>query len=193
MLYIVTALRAEARPLIERFGLADTGGGPFAAYRSADVALVVSGIGKTAAAAAAAHLLTAGGAGEGDTCANIGICGSAAPGDRAGDLKVVGRIVDAGSGKKHALPGPGDRAAITCVDRPAGEEDRESLAGGLVDMESAGFVAAARRFLPADRVYVLKVVSDLLCRDLPDEAYVSSLIAGGLDRICAILQAGRES
>ncbi len=192
MIYIVTALRAEARPLVERFGLAETDGGPFAVYRGTDVSLAVSGIGKTAAAAAAAHLLTAGGAGEADTCADIGICGSAAPGDRVGDLKVVGRIVDAGSGKKHLLPGPGDRAAITCVDRPAGEEDREALAGGLVDMESAGFVAAARRFLPAHRIHVLKVVSDLLSKELPDEAHVSSLIAGALDRISAILAAGRE-
>src|SRR3954463_10927807 len=54
MLRFVVAFQAEARPLVERFGMEPAGDGPFAIYRGDDAWLIVSGLGKAAAAPAPA-------------------------------------------------------------------------------------------------------------------------------------------
>jgi len=107
----------------------------------------------------------------------------------------IAKIIDSGSGKRYLAGGPTgglDTRTITCVDRPAGPEDRERLSGTLVDMESAGFFRAARSFLPPECISLLKVVSDNLSRQIPDEERVLSLIEGNMDLMCDILLEGRS-
>ena len=56
MIHLVVALPAEASPLIERLGLRrDMAGRAMRLYVGDDLRLVVSGVGKVAAAAAAAE------------------------------------------------------------------------------------------------------------------------------------------
>ena len=96
MLRLVVALSAEARPLIEHYRLErDSEARAFKVFRRDDVALVVAGLGKVAAAAATSFLHLAAGGGRNAVWLNVGIAGH---GSRA-----VGEAVLAMLGIKDAL------------------------------------------------------------------------------------------
>lgn len=159
VLRLVVALEAEARPLIERYRLErDVGARDFKIFRREETALVVSGIGKAAAAAATSYLhLTAGG--ERDAVwLNVGIAGH---GTRAvGEAVLAHKIVDRGTDRAWYPPlvfkPPCVTDQLTTVDRP----ERELASPGAFDMEASGFVATAGRFASAELVQCLKIVSD---------------------------------
>ncbi len=158
-LRFVVALEPEARPLIERYRL-ERDGEPaaFEIYRKEDVALVVSGIGKAAAAAATSFLYLAAGAEPDAVWLNVGIAGH---GTRpVGEAVLAHRVHDRASGRSWYPPlvfqPPCATDQVTTVDRP----EREMNTPGAFDMEASGFVATAGRFASAELVHCLKVVSD---------------------------------
>lgn len=159
MLRFVIALEPEARPLIARYRLAPAGGdAAFKVWREGDVALVVSGVGKVASAAAAAYLHARAGGARHAAWINAGIAGHG--------VRAVGEAVVA-----HAIR---DRASGTCrypplvfaPPAPTGEvvtvDTVEEGYGGdaAYEMEASGFYATACRFATAELVQCLKVVSD---------------------------------
>ena len=77
MIYVVTALPWEARPVIERYNLKrDDNCKFFPMFKGSNMCLIVSGIGKMASAIAAAYLLSGGNAGQDAAIVNIGVCGA---------------------------------------------------------------------------------------------------------------------
>ena len=96
MLCLVVALAAEARPLLASHRLQGVSGHPYRICAGEQTHLIVSGIGKVAAAAATAYLRAL----IGDTPAawlNIGIAGH---GNQAvGTALLAHKVVDAASGK----------------------------------------------------------------------------------------------
>ncbi len=166
MLRFVVAFKAEARPLIEHFRLRRDGAGPFPIFRRGADALIVSGIGKAAAAAATAYLHATlaplrGDAAGGERDAvwlNVGIAGH---GTRpVGEALLAHKVVDRASGRSWypplAFKPPCATDQVITVDRP----EREMASPGAYDMEASGFVATAGRFASAELVHCLKVVSD---------------------------------
>ncbi len=159
MLRFVVALEAEAKPLVERYRLAldgDVRG--FKIFRRDAVALVVSGVGKTAAAAATSFLHLAADGDRDAVWLNVGIAGH---GTRpVGEAILAHKVVDGGSGRAWypplAFKPPCATDQVTTVDRPERQLDRP----GAFDMEASGFVAAAGRFASAELVHCLKIVSD---------------------------------
>lgn len=159
MIRIITALPAEARPLIEHFRLRDkhtTGGIPV--YRNDGMALAVSGPGKVAAAAATASLGAHDSRQTPAAWLNIGIAGHA--------THAIGRgirahsISDRATGKRWYPPQIIDAgipaASLQTVDVP-----ENSYAGDtLYDMEASGFYPVACRHSSAELVQCFKVVSD---------------------------------
>lgn len=159
MIYLVTALPAEARPLVRYFGLGGKqSGGPYPWYRNDGMKLVVSGPGKTNAAAASAWLQTLDDSHEHHAWLNVGIAGHATLATGSG--AVAHRISDAATGKSWYPPGlPGQPVPGGClltVDRPE-QRYRDNT---LYDMEAAGFYPAACRSTTAELVQCFKVVSD---------------------------------
>ena len=76
MIQLLTALKCEARPLIEAFNLVRCqGNGPHELYQNGELQLLVSGPGKTAAAAATAFAFASSGLQENTAWLNIGIAG----------------------------------------------------------------------------------------------------------------------
>lgn len=156
MINIVVALPAEARPLLDHFRLRDKQHNTaFPVYRNADMALIVSGPGKVAAAAATALL--------GDSAAmtawlNTGIAGHACHAIGSGFL--AHRITDSATGTNWYppqildLPVPTDN--LYTVDRP--EDDYPAAA--LYEMEASGFFPVATRFSSSELVQCYKIVSD---------------------------------
>src|SRR4029077_10756350 len=96
MLRFVVALQAEARPLVERFGMVAVSESPFPVYRGEEGWLIVSGHGKAASAAATAYLHLAAGGALGRAWLNVGLGGH---GRRTlGDGVLAHKITDAASG-----------------------------------------------------------------------------------------------
>lgn len=158
MLRFVVALEPEARPLIGRYRLRrEPDDHPFAIYRRDGIALVVSGIGKVAAAAASSYLHLVSGGERHAVWLNVGIAGH---GRRpVGEAVIAHKIRDAASDRSWYPPQisssePSDE--IVTVDRPEAAF-REPVG---YEMEAAGFYDTACRFASSEIVQCLKIVSD---------------------------------
>lgn len=168
MTRFVVALRAEARPLIDRYqlvaclpGLPGEPGndGAFRCFdgrHGSGHSLVISGVGKVAAAAATARLHE----NRLDVWLNVGIAGHR---DRApGELVRAHRVTDAGTGERFyptllGLPHI-DTEGVTTVDVP----ETVFNSGDLFDMEASGFYPTALRWSTSELVQCVKIVSDNL-------------------------------
>lgn len=163
MVNIVVALKAEAAPLIDHYGLrARTPKGLFALYENRhendNVTLTISGVGKTAAAAAVAYLHAVTGEPPHAAWLNVGIAGHR---DRPlGELLLAHKITDVATRRNWYPPqivtGGPPGCELVCLDSP-GLDYRHAA---LCDMEAAGFYAAAGRCTTAELVQCLKIVSD---------------------------------
>ena len=184
MLCLVVALAAEARPLLASHRLRGVSGHPYRICAGEQTHLIVSGIGKVAAAAATAYLRAL----IGDAPAawlNIGISGHGS--QAVGTALLAHKVVDAASGKSFYptfTASPPCRTTLLCtverVQSPAGD--------AAYDMEASGFCQAAQRFATSERVHCLKVVSDN-----PQSSYqalnaekVEALIEAQLDMVAHV-------
>lgn len=184
MLRFVAALQAEAHPLVARFEMTAVSESPFPVYRGEEAWLIVSGHGKSAAAAATAYLhLIAGGA-LGRAWLNVGLGGH---GRRTlGEGVLAHKISDAASGASWypqlVIDSPGPTVPVLTVERM----EEEYAPPWVYESEAAGFFPTACRFSVAELVHVYKVVSDnpdaTLSRRMSARA-VEALIARNLDRI----------
>ncbi|MCY3792045.1 MAG: hypothetical protein OXH63_24980 [Gemmatimonadetes bacterium] len=184
MLCLVVALAAEARPLLASYRLQGMSGHPYRICAGEQTHLIVSGIGKVAAAAATAYLRAL----IGDAPAawlNIGIAGHGS--QAVGTALLAHKVVDTASGKPFyptfTAPPPCRTTLLHTVDRvqsPAGD--------AAYDMEASGFCEAAQRFATSERIHCLKVVSDN-----PQSSYqtlnaerVEALIEAQLDMVAQV-------
>jgi len=158
MINIVTALPAEARPLREHFKLSDKlQNSAFPLYRNADIALIVAGPGKVAAAAATAVLASAAPA---TTSAwlNVGIAGHAH--HPVGSAFIAHRITDQANGSRWYPPQTLEQSLPTenlrTVDLPEDNYPKNAV----YDMEASGFYPVACRFSSSELVQCLKIISD---------------------------------
>ncbi len=156
MLCLVVALAAEARPLLAFHRLQGLSGHPYRICAGEQTHLIVSGIGKGAAAAATAYLRAL----IGDAPAawlNIGIAGHGS--QAVGTALLAHKIVDVSSGKPFyptftATP-PCGTTLLHTVDRA-----QPPVGDAAYDMEASGFCEAAQRFATSERIHSLKIVSD---------------------------------
>jgi len=159
MINLVVALVAESRPLIKQFGLQeDSQARGFRVYRNDHVRLVVTGVGKTAAAAGAAYLGGFAPAAVNEAWLNIGVAGHT-------DLSLGAavhalRITDQDSGRSWYPPQiaemPGQGKTVLTVNEPEYEYNKDVA----YDMEAAGFYPTALRFSVGEVAQCYKIVSD---------------------------------
>lgn len=159
----------------------------FPLYRRGRMSLVVSGPGKTNAAAATAYLYAVGGCLANAAWVNVGIAGHAEW--EVGQSVLAFRVTDAGSGLSwHPVLAPPSLCpsdALVTLDRPEPDYGRAEL----VDMEASGFCATAGRFATGELTQVLKVVSDNRRQpaERVDSKLVRRLIADSLDILDPLL------
>lgn len=158
MLRFVVAFQAEARALVERFGLEPAGEGPFSIYRGKDAWLIVSGPGKAAAAAATAYLHLVSGGEMDRAWLNVGLGGHSAR--AVGEGVIAHKISDGASGASWypqlIVDSPRPTVPVLTVERV---EEEYSLPW-VYDGEAAGFFPTACRFSVAELVHCFKVISD---------------------------------
>ena len=156
MLCLVVALAAEARPLLASHHLRGVSGHPYRICAGEQTHLIVSGVGKVAAAAATAYLRAL----IGDAPAawlNIGIAGHGS--QAVGTALLAHKVVDTASDKSFyptfTTSPPCRTTLLHTVDRVQPPADDAAY-----DMEASGFCEAAQRFATSERVHCLKIVSD---------------------------------
>lgn len=160
MLLLVCAHLSEAKPLIFHFGLKkNTNAQLFPVYHNPDedIALTLTGTGKTAAAAACMHLAHTLPASANDAWINIGIAGHGVR--KIGEAVIVHKVTDAGTDRvwypqfSFSVDSPTD----TCVtvDKPQSE-----YGDYLCDMEASGIFDTVTRITTLEMTHSLKVVSD---------------------------------
>lgn len=160
MIHIICALKCEATPLLQHFGLQHCGGeNQFRSYANdqAGISLTVTGVGKINAAAATMHAIHYFKARAQDVWLNIGIAGHRdLP---LGSIRLANRIMDAATGEvwypQILLRTPLSSCTLTTVDAPA-----TNYGDAMVDMEAAGFYAIACRIGTVEMIHCLKLISD---------------------------------
>lgn len=191
-LRIVVALEAEARPLAAALGLSrDPEVQPFKLYRGEDAALIVSGPGKLAAAAATAYLHLAAGGEPHAAWLNVGIAGC---GERAvGEAALAHKVRDQASGEQWYPPLVFEPPCATGEVLTVDAVERGYAGAWLYEMEASGFLTAATRFASGELTHCLKVVSDN-CETPPEglsAAVVGGLIEGALGSVVQLATACR--
>lgn len=199
MLRFVLALPPEAAPLVARYRLErDPRCEIFPVFHHPedDIALIVSGHGKTAAAAATTFLHLWSGGERPAAWLNIGIAGHGTA--ASGELFLGHKIRDAASGRTFypplAFSPPCPSCEVVTVDRV----EREYAEAVSYDMEASGFYEIATRLSTAETVHCLKVVSDgprahrgnPLLPETLDRLQVERLLA---DRLPQIAQVAAEA
>jgi len=198
-LRFVVALQAEARPLVERFGLEPVAEShPFHVYRGDRGWAIVAGLGKAAAAAATAYLHLLSGGETGQVWLNVGIGGH---GLRAvGDAFIGHKVQDAASGLCWYPPLVVDLPCPTAPLLTAERTEEEYALPWVHEMAAAGFYPTACRFSTSELVQCFKVISDnpeaTLTR-ATSASLVERLIRENLNRIesfgTALLGLAREA
>ncbi len=157
MVNLLVALAAEGRPLIQHFGLEPLpGGAPFQLFRGGDLQLVVSGIGKVAAAAAAGYLYHLNGSHRDQAWLNLGLGGHREL--AVGAVRLAHKVSDAAECwyPPRVFPTPCATAEVRTVPEP----ERQFSQNAVYDMEASGFYATCTRFSTGELVHVLKIISD---------------------------------
>jgi len=184
MIRLVLAFMHEARPLIDYYRLAKAEcPHPYPIYANDQIKLIVSGIGKTAAAAAVGYLQALGLPSETIAWLNLGIAGHGTLGMGQGFL--AHRVEDQATGRcaypPLVFPFSAKTSDLQTVDHPLNRYE----ANRGYDMEASGFVQSALRGATAEWVHCYKVVSDNPSLPLGkfDKAGTKALIEKRLDEI----------
>ena len=198
MIGIILATKREAKPVVEALSAVEVPGGSFAMYRFAPVAgrsggvIVISGMGRVAAARGTEHLITDCGA---SSVINVGICGALSDAVSPSEIYRIDSVVDGDA----ILADEPVEEALLCSDSacdgwescrlasvavPVFEEDRRRKLGecsldshppSLVDMEGYSVAGVCRRHGVA--VIMLKGVTDLANHTGKQD------IVGNIDRV----------
>ncbi|WP_462422361.1 spore photoproduct lyase family protein [Fusobacterium pseudoperiodonticum] len=173
MLYIVTALYIEAKPLISLFNLKkDNSYTKFQVFSNEDVKLIISGTGKVKSATALTYLISKEDIKKNDYIVNIGFAASN-KNSQLSDIVYVSKIQNAYSDfdfypemiyKHNFLEG-----SLTTFDSIV-EKKLENIE--YIDMEAYGFFQTASIFFKKDKIMVLKIVSDILKDKAKDRVLV---------------------
>jgi len=144
MLNIITALKIEAKPIIEKFNLKPQG----EIYQNNYINLIITGQGKIKSAINTALLLNK----HPQKTLNFGIAGSSIYKINEGFF--VHKITDADSGFEYypdfyKLP----HTSLYTVSKPG-------VYYTLTDMEGSGFFEACYKFLSTEKIILYKIVSD---------------------------------
>jgi len=170
MILIHTALKYEAKPLIEKFRLRCIQTKPFKIYIKDDIILAVCGMG----AKNTLHVKRIFENYKINKAFNIGIAGCKDTSVKIGSLFTC---------KKNIFHV--DYASLTSVNKSLGSN--ENLKTMLVDMEAEMFLHVSKKHLHVDDIYILKIVSDHLDTTIPKKEFVWKIIEKNLKIISAII------
>jgi len=161
MTHIITALHAEAKPLISHFKLSRVDGSNiFEAYANPTqtITLSISGIGKLSSAAAVIHAINIFPSSNIRSWLNIGIAGHKSL--DIGTPVIANKIIDKGS-KQSWFPQIVFKSHLMSLPIMTLDTATDLYPDGfMLDMESAGFYSSACKVATCELIHCLKIISD---------------------------------
>ncbi len=186
-IFIFCALPCEAKPLIEFYKLKkDTSIQSFSIFRNDDMALTVTGVGKTAMAGGVAYSQALFPENQNPVLVNIGIAGHQ---DHAvGSLFLVDKITDNDTGKRYYPPLIFTPFCPTTNLTSFAKPRLTYPESALCDMEASAFYETATRFSSGELIQCLKIVSDNSSSPAPNiqPKQVTTLISEQLPTISGL-------
>lgn len=188
MLNIIVALKCEAKPLIQHYGLKHVPGNhPFPVYEKDGIILTISGPGKVASAAATAFIYTLLGQHSNSGWLNLGIAGHKSRSIGQGVL--VHKITD-NAANKNWYPSIVFTPQCESVNLITIDQKKDQYhENAIYEMEAAGFFEIASRFSTTELIHCYKVISDNQFNPVTNitEELVIELIFANLAEIDIIL------
>lgn len=189
MIFIITALKIEANPLIEHFKLKkDMDIHLFPVYKNSDIILIISGVGKIKSAMAVMYLLSTFKTSLEDVLLNIGFCGTNNIKYNIGTMVAINKVTDTDTSKDYYpdvfIKEKISFANLCCYSKPVTREEKEVFC----DMESAGIMEASKKSYYAHQVILLKIISDYLNPRKLDKNRLNNFVKVNLPLIEKILQ-----
>jgi len=179
MLYIITALKPEAQPFIERYKLQKSRIGKYTFFENSDMRVIISGVGSDNAMMATQTFINHFDITDDDIYANIGVCG-------ASHNYPIGEVLDIATIIYNGTTYPFKESAsytIETLDKEANSADRYDI----VDMESFGFYEAIKHSPAIKHKHIIKIVSDHFEPSKVTKASVKMLISHAIESINSIL------
>jgi len=170
MTLIHTALKHEAKPIIEYFKLQCIQTKPFKIYKKEDILLSVCGMGKKNTLLVEEIFKNF----DIQKAINIGIAGCKDKNIEIGELFCT----------SHKIQNI-KQTDLTTVHAPL--ENASELDTTLVDMEAETFLSTCKRYLHVKDIYVVKIVSDHLDTTIPKKEFVWKIIEKNLINISKIV------
>lgn len=168
MIFLVSALYREAKPIIEKYKLRKYGySEKFPIYKNENITVIISGVGKVNSAIATTYLLSNHDPDLRGIYICLGYCGSVLGANYSlGKIIIIHKITDNSSNRnyftdiiyKHDFM---EDSLVTC-DKVVSLADLSEDGGTLFDMEASGFYLACNSFLKRNQIFVAKVISDFI-------------------------------
>jgi len=188
---IITALRDEAEPFIDRFKLAkDKNQSDLRVFNDENCSLLITGVGVDRVKSTLPVFLERIPDIDNVVLFNVGIAGGHPDKTEIGEVYPVNKVTNDETHDKYFLTIPAknefDTMFLTTVAKgiTTGHVDYE----GLVDMEAAIIIATAISYLNIDKIAVIKVVSDHMDIAEWSSLDVCEIIRSKLDSICALME-----
>lgn len=160
-LLISAALAVELRPFIDHYRAKRLNHKtPWPVYCSADggVVLVETGIGASSAAAAVSFAISAFQIPAQWCCINLGLAGSGS--FDKGQWVQAHTVCDGVSGFSTYLPIVKSKVIVSGVIRTVASPSADYDSGHVLEMEAAGMLVCAKRFVSLSQIAVLKLIAD---------------------------------
>lgn len=158
-MFVFTALECEAKTIINQYKLKKQNTlHPFSIYKSDQIILTVTGLGKVAMAAGVAYTLAKFSESTLPILINVGIAGH--KNIDVGDLLVASKVVDVDSGKVFYPQLIGNGWPESCEITTSVGPSVDYRADCLNDMEASAFYEIAVKFSSSELIHCIKVVSD---------------------------------
>ncbi len=170
MINIITAIKPEANPLIEKLGLKkDMSSKHFPLYGNDSYRLIISGTGKVKAAMACLHLYNYNKeftfSSSHDLYINIGFCGTNSLERIPGDLILINKVIDMDTKKEYY---PDIYFKYNIMEKPLNcspvpvEYSSINKHEAYYDMESSGIMEFSEKYLETHQTLIIKIISDYL-------------------------------
>ena len=156
---LVTAFPAEAKPLIEHYGLKPVSEKPFQVYRKDHMWLIQSGLGKACAKSAVQFLFEHTGVHKDESIwLNVGVAGHKTR--SIGEGILAHKVIDISTGRVWYPVLVGDFKVKTDILYTVSEAEHRYEHNAAYDMEASGFFEAASSYSTLELIHAYKVISD---------------------------------
>jgi len=185
MIYIVTALSAEARLFLDYYKLKARSDLPFKVYENENVKLIVSGVGYESALMATATLLAHFLPSKEDILINIGV--SAAPSSYPLGTMAVAHKIEYKD--MHYFPDVLFSHNLAEITLKTLDTPQLSAVNTFIDMEAHAVFKAASKFMQLHQMAFLKIVSDHFEPERVNKKGVEALFQKNSDAIFTLINA----